>query len=317
MRATAWRCGSGWLAIALTIGAWAGTAGAAPINVLTDGFGDGDRDNDATLDGPVENAADVGAAFYTARASTNIAVSVASDTAAAGAPVEIGTGNAMKVLTSTTSNRPIVANFASQTLADGDSISLTFDVRVTKDPIDVQDRKFRFGLYNTGGTLVTNNSSAAVTTDDDLGYFAEFDTGPAATTVADVRGDNIPVTPGDNSFLGGTGTHGVSLSSTNAAFSLDDNDAHRMVLTLTRAGAELNIELRFDGAVVDTGSTGGSNPAALTFTYDEIAIGTNGVALDYLIDNVSVDFQPVPEPAGLALIGLAACALLSRGRGRR
>lgn len=286
-------------------------------SILFDGFGDGDRDNDGIADGPVENPADVGAAFYTARSNSSITVGVASDATVAGAPAEIGSGNALDVVSTTTSNRPLVANFASVTLADGDKLALSFDARVTENPIDVSDRKFRFGLYNSGGTVVTDNNSEAATTDDDLGYFVQVDTGSdTAGATIDVRGDNLPES--GNSFLGGSGTNSVSLNATDPAFALDDNDAHEFVLTLMRVGDELNLTLTFDGMVVDSngGFTGGSNPTALTFTYNEIALGTNGASIDYRIDNVNVDFTPIPEPAGLALIGLAGATFLSR-RGRR
>ncbi|MGB7161556.1 MAG: hypothetical protein WBD40_26085 [Tepidisphaeraceae bacterium] len=304
------------LAAAVGVGLLLGARSGRCATLLSDGFGDGDRDNDGTPDGPVENAADVGAAFFTARSNSSITVGVASDATVAGAPIEIGSGNALNAATTTTSNRPLVANFPAITLAAGDKLSLTFDARIVESPIDVNDRKFRFGLYNAGGTLVTDNNSVAATTDDDLGYFAQVDSGADVTgATIDVRGDNNPGAP-NNSFLGGTGTNSVSLAATNGAFSLDDNDAHEFVLTLERVGSELNISLSFDGTVVDTGFTGGANPAALTFTYDEVALGTNGVSLDYRIDNVIVEYTPVPEPVGLALAGLAGATLLSR-RGRR
>ena len=59
---------------------------ARGASLLFDGFGDGDRDNDGAPDGPVENPADVGAAFYTARSSSSITASIASD-------ATIGSGN--------------------------------------------------------------------------------------------------------------------------------------------------------------------------------------------------------------------------------
>jgi hypothetical protein len=52
------------------------------------------------------------------------------------------------------------------------------------------------------------------------------------------------------------------------------------------------------------------------FTFNEVAFGVrSNAAMDLRIDNVSVE-HVIPEPAGLAAIGLAATGLLGRRKRR-
>src|SRR3954447_5697812 len=82
---------------------------ASAAVVFTDNFSDGDRNG-----------------FFLARGTSGVTLSVLDDSAAGG----IGSGNALDVSqsgTGTTSNRPIVAYFASQTLNDGDKLIFIAD----------------------------------------------------------------------------------------------------------------------------------------------------------------------------------------------
>ncbi|MEO0631151.1 MAG: hypothetical protein AAFY46_10560, partial [Planctomycetota bacterium] len=127
----------------------AGITHAQPQILVADGFGDGDRDNDGIAEGPVTNALDVGQAWYLARGTSDVTISVADDSSG------IGDGNAFDLLSDTAGNRPLISTFPLTTLADGDRILLRLDVRITENPIDAVDsggsgngdRRFRFGLY--------------------------------------------------------------------------------------------------------------------------------------------------------------------------
>ncbi|MEL7473651.1 MAG: hypothetical protein AAGK04_10070, partial [Planctomycetota bacterium] len=155
-------------------------AGAASAQVLIDdGFGDGDRDNDALSDGVASDPGDIGTAWYLARGTSDVTVSVADgdDTA--------GVDSAFQLLSTTAFTRGLVSSFTPTTLAnDGDRISVRLDVRLIEMPIDAtnggmvlgdDDRRFRFGLYNSQGTAVTADTSDATITDNDTGFLALID----------------------------------------------------------------------------------------------------------------------------------------------
>ncbi|MCA9272758.1 MAG: hypothetical protein KDA31_06920, partial [Phycisphaerales bacterium] len=220
-------------------------AGTAQSQVLvSDGFGDGDRDNDGVAEGPVTDAGDVGQAWYFARGSSAVTVSVADDGAG------IGSGNALDLVSDTASSRFLISNFAATTLADGDRITLAMDVRITESPIDPVDsggagdgdRRLRMGLYNGRGTNVTEDTSDILLTDDDTGYNIQIDTGTAdgGTTITG-RGDPAPSLLGGSSVsMGASGSDPASAAT---------NTSKRYEYVIRRVGNDLSFALVVDGNV--------------------------------------------------------------------
>lgn len=271
--------------------------------IASDGFGDGDRNNDGTPEGAVENASDTGLAWYTARGTSSIAFSVPNDNGSPG----IGSGNAMNVNISTTSNRPSVAAFNGVTLADGDKIALSLAFRAVTSPVPNGDRRFRIGLYDSMGTAVPGDTSTTGFTNDDVGYMVQFDTGVADGNVLSIFGNTA------GTLLGGT-SQALGATSTNAQYAIIDNNPHTLVLTLERSGPDLLASVQLDSLTPVSGATnasGGVSP--LTFKFDQIALGMNGLGMEFRIDNVSVDYTPFPEPSSLAVLALGAGALYRRG----
>lgn len=285
------------LAAGACIGALAGSAASAQVaTLIDDGFGDGDRDNDAVLDGPVSDASDAGVPWYLGRGTSDIVVAVADD------PAGIGSGGALDVLTSTTSTRPFIASFAPITLMeDGDSISMTFDVRVTESPIDGTDggslsgdgdRRFRFGLFNSQGTPVIEDTGDSSITNDDTGYLAQIDVGSAGGTTYTVLGDKA------DGILGGSSV-GFGASSSDPAYVLG-NSTSTLGLTLTRSGADVLVSIFFDGVEAQSGVADFASdidPFNLPYTIDSVAFGTNGGSFDYRLDNVLVEFVDIQPGA--------------------
>jgi hypothetical protein len=257
--------------------------------LIVDGFGDGDRNNDGIADGPVTNASDVGAAWYLARADSNVSVGVANDVGG------INQGGALDVLTMTDSTRAVAAKFDPTTLNDGDRIRAVITVRASENPIDVtdggafpdanSDRRFRFGLYSSNGTPFpdadTNDNSF---TDDDTGFLGLIDIGSADGTSYAAFGDKA------DGILGGSSV-GLGASSTNSNYFLE-NDEHTLELIIARVGDDLNISIVFDGELAQDGSADAVTIAAenLPYTYDYFAFGTSGASVDYRLDNVLVEY---------------------------
>lgn len=267
-------------------------AGTAQSQVLvSDGFGDGDRDNDGVLEGPVTDAGDIGQAWYFARGSSAVTASIAADTG-------IGSGNALDLVSDTASSRFLISNFAATTLADGDRITLAMDVRITENPINPVDsggagdgdRRLRMGLYNSRGTHVTEDSSDLTLTDDDTGYNIQIDTGTAdgGTTITG-RGDPAPSLLGGSSVsMGASGTDSASAAT---------NTAKRYEYVIRRVGNDLSFALVVDGVVAQEGSILEADLTAndLDYTFDTVAFGTSGAAIDYRVDNIEVLYIAAPE----------------------
>ncbi|MEM7755753.1 MAG: hypothetical protein AAF297_08980, partial [Planctomycetota bacterium] len=283
---------------AFAIAALIGVAGAAaqPVTLLSDGFGDGDRDNDAVLDGVATDPSDVGVPWYYARFTSDADVSVVDDSSG------IGFGSAFDVLTSTTFTRPFAAQFAPTELMDGDSIRFSFDVRISETPIDPlagdppagdNDRRFRFGLYNQNGTpLPMADNSDNTVVDDDTGYVSQIDVGFASGNSYSMFGDKA------DGILGGSSV-ALGASDDNPDNFIANAD-RRVEMLLTRSGDTMNVALLLDGELRQTGMAAAADIVAenLPFTFEYAAFGTSGGAFDYRVDNVRVEY--IPAPTGTA-----------------
>lgn len=190
---------------------------------------------------------------------------------------------------------------ATTTLADGDRITLDFDVRIASTPL-VGDRQFRFELYNST---------------DLTGYTGRLDTG------ADATGNTFDLFLSKTSALNATTANGsVSLArGTDAGGQLADSLARHVTMTLTRAGGTMQTSLAVDTAagepatIVGTATTG-NGPA---FAFNSFVFGINTVGAgnseELRLDNLNVVFTPaseLPEPASLATIALVAIAARRR-----
>ena len=202
----------------------------------------------------------------------------------------------------------VMGQFSSTSLADGDTLSLSFAFRsVTATPAN-NSNGFRFGIYNSNGTKITvdepstgYNSAAGTREDDDFGYNVRIPTGTAASP------DLIDEAAGDNT-LGGA----IAPSIRNAgptSIGVNSTAAHLIEVLIARTGSQLDFTLKYDTATVATGTDSGS----IITTFDAVYFGTGSTTnFDYMIDNVKLEI--VPEPAAL---GLFAASGLLVGRRRR
>jgi hypothetical protein len=201
--------------------------------------------------------------------------------------------------TSTTIFRRIAGEFTDQSLtAVGDKITLSLDFKLTDITVANVSRAFRFGLFTTNGTSQTVDSTttaeATVTNlSDDKGYFVGI--GQGTGTSALLREDGVGA-----SFMAGTDT--AYLPASSATPNITDTNWHTAVLTITKDTAStVFLEFNLDGGAIDL-SNGGSTTVYTTF--DEIGFSNGAYNTDFVVDNIVVDFAPIPEPATLSLLAL-------------
>lgn len=275
---------------------------AAPAfasSLANDGFGDGDRNNDGTLDLAagltVQDPQDRGVPFWAK--STNQSQAVVDDSGA------LGSGLALQVVPNDQSSAAIVSHYAATTLNDGDTITLSFDARIDKPPTvgdATTDRRFRFGLYSSnsdGGhdyQMHHDGDSSATTVDNWSGFMGQVDVGPAYTTVFGLKQNNSKVNGGG--LLGGSGV--TFATSADSAAALSDAGKRHFTISVSRSGEAVTVSGSVDGVEISGGTqdaTGGTL-GPISFVFDSLAIGFGSFKdSDFLIDNVSVTHKAANE----------------------
>lgn len=235
-------------------------ASASASLFVNDGFTDGGRTNGSdTSDVP----------WYTIGTPT---LAVVSDTG-------IGSGNACRI-TPTGGFQGSVGNFpAAVSLADGDSITLTFQWRYTGTSNLNLANRLRFGIYNSGGTLTSTDNTSSIRSNDQ-GYAGTTNPGAASATGSAIfreAADTGDILTGATFLQIGSAGGSVNAGTT----------AHAAELTLTRTGNSLAIASRIDGQPQATAT----DTSPLTYTFDEVAISLSGssVSSPLLIDNVQIE----------------------------
>lgn len=186
----------------------------------------------------------------------------------------------------------------------GDSVTLSFNIKLAAVPTD---GFFRFGLYNSNTSPVGNDNASS--SSNDLGYLGNIQFANASTqALRKELGTNGNILTGTDIFV-------VSGSASTTV--LNDTLNHLVTLSLVLS-SPTNIlgTVKLDGSTIAIGT----DSTSLITDFDELAFAIAGVAdssISYSVDNVGVDFSPVPEPASVhaaALTGLAVGFMLRRGR---
>ncbi len=313
---------------ALLLGAFI-VAQASATSVFFDGFGDADRNNDGTLEGIVDANNEVGPAWWFARGTSGVTLTIDDDSAG------IGSLNAIHLDTTTSRTRMLGAalgpggSLGTKSLNNiGDKLTLSFDLR--SNEVEDSDKSFRFGFSNDGGTgqgfddgfgnFVPGDNGTNAQTDDNTGYYASISWGTPTGVTADILGDVVDTVLDNDTFMGGPDSIDFGANTTAAAGSINDLLKHSIVFSVERVAddavtsdpVDYLLELSIDGSTLISRrlSEGGADPHVSDFQY--VYIGTNGGRLDYLWDNANVDYVPEPTSLVLALVG----GLLGFGRKR-
>jgi hypothetical protein len=204
------------------------------------------------------------------------AVSVADDKAG------IGSGNALFMTVSGGSTqRRLVANVNAIELSNGgDTIVLRFDFRITGPRDTNADGGFRFGLFDSKGTLQTSDGTSGASSSkasDDVGYLAMVSLGTRN------RARLVEETGGDAHLMGGTDLR--FLQTADNFGGIDDALKHTAVFTISRVSRDgLGLELLVDGKKSIKADVSGD----VRTRFDEIGFAGTNSSCDFAIDNIEV-----------------------------
>jgi hypothetical protein len=265
---------------------------AAPVELLNDSFTDLDRTNGTD---PLDSQW-----YYHANAQAD------SVSAATGSLVLLRTANTFGF------NPHLVTQFASQPLATGDSIKLSFRF---KSEGGSSATGIRFGLYNSGASVADQDIFAGGTGaspgtgllyDDDTGYtvFAPHQGTQAYTLRA------RPGSAGSNATPVGTTPNSTVLATSSGTTATNTTDFFTPSMELTRTLTGYDYVIDYNGTIL-----AGTTTNVTTSTFNSLSIfNINEENQPFTVDDVIVTYTAVPEPATLAAVGLAGAAFLRRRR---
>lgn len=198
------------------------------------------------------------------------------------------------------------------TLNDGDTLTLSFSYRLpTVSGFPNAAGGFRFGLFNSSGTITTADNQSSSRTDD-IGYVTSTNAGLNSSTGTTIGRETAGNEIGSGAAPGNVTTFGSSGQSVNTV----TGDVRNAMFSLTRTGGALQFSSKTDTNLL--AATGVDN-APLTWTFNELYIGLGAAnGFSFAVDNVQLNHTAVPEPSaiGLCLAGLTALLTLRR-RNRR
>jgi hypothetical protein len=282
------------LAIAL------GVTWSPALAVTSDGFGDGDRNNDAVLDDPdgsgtgvVDSAADTGWQWFRVfKSGENQILRVAHDVAA---PAGLGDDNVLIVSNSGEQAYQAAKMDLVSLVNPGDYVRLSFDIRFT-NMVDNRDT-FRFGLSNSGTTLVDADQANADNVATDVGYFATVATG-ALPNRARIAENGSSVSAGslfavDRTLVGQDPSTRI----------INDLLPHTMAFMVIRTtGNSAICRFSIDGTEIMQGE----DTTGVIFNFDQIGFGSVPLpAISYNLDNVRIETGTVPACEAIPALAIA------------
>jgi hypothetical protein len=180
-------------------------------------------------------------------------------------------------------------SFAATTLAVGDRLDLQFTTRYLNGPA-ASGVGFRFGLADGPGGL-GYTVTVGTGTSTGIGFFQN----DAANAYPNVNGDTrITSSGGDSAGIG-------------------PNEIADISLTVTRTVSGIDLTVSYDDTATQSLVTVTDVPGSYN-AFNTLLLGNGTPDNDILVDDVSVTYTPIPEPASLALVALGGLLMATRRR---
>ncbi|GAT32604.1 hypothetical protein TSACC_21003 [Terrimicrobium sacchariphilum] len=222
-----------------------------------------------------------------------------------GSSLNVSSGSLVYTPASTAATVNIVGYFNPQTIALGQTITLSLNITMSQIPNAME--AVRFGLFNSGGSQVTANSNSF-----DNAAFAAYQGystwfNPAATSSAYSIRERIATN--NNAIFAGGSSNNPSLGTvSNATIGLGANIPSTWALSLTRTEAGLSLLSTVNG--IELSRVDNISPY---FTFDTVAVQFSA----NVTGAVTFNSVTVPEPSAAILGILGAGFLLMRLRRSR
>jgi hypothetical protein len=277
---------------------------ASAVVVVDDQFNDGDRTNGVDpLDTP----------WYT---TTNGPASF----------VGVDGNGRFKIetnITSPTGFNPVPSTvFTPQTLNVGDKLRLSFESVLTSPLTGGTSNVFRFGLYNSNGTTLTNDIISPPNSTPNTGGVFNGDAGYTVYAPTNQAGtvNLLPRGSANANYSISGAAHGSPLPGSAAIGVIPSGTVTNHVLELIRTATGYSYYVEHAGV-----SFTGSTTNVTTSTFDQIQLiaqisapssqaNPDGIFQSLALDNINVVYTPVPEPT--TLVSLAAASLIGLRRRR-
>jgi hypothetical protein len=251
------------------------------------------------------------------------AINVASIDNASPTPNSAINGNSLRVM-NLGAAYSLSTYFNAVTLANGESLSASFKVKVTKNT-PASNGAFRVGLFNSGADRLAANTSSfgPAAFNDDAGYRVNF-LNNASTVSVDSNNTKRASGSGVSIFAGSISTIGGSTSTSwGSAWAAETVYDVSMTLARSADGSSMALSGTFGdgvgGAADATFSV--TDASGIYTTFDHFAIffgsqfGNASSASANFIDDVMITY--VPEPTACAVLTPVLLGTLRRRRGSR
>jgi len=201
----------------------------------------------------------------------------------------LGTGMALSMQATATFPAVWSPTFTTQSLAAGQSITLSFDMRFIAAPVNT-GAGFRFALENYGNSSYTFQGGVSASGGSQSKTFIYF-----------------PI----DYIAGGNGT---SITTSGPSGSISGQGVHHMSLTASVFADRVDLMANYDGSIYTA-----SDSSATRFTsFNEVEIGEGNMQTSYNIDNVVVSTGvALPEPSTCLTFTFGATTLVGLLRKRR
>jgi hypothetical protein len=204
-------------------------------------------------------------------------------------------------------------SFATQSVAVGETIRLTFDFTWSCATTTGNAQIFRVGLFDVTNAIGAGNWSASNAIGASAGYYTFIRDGNGTGNTA--RQESYGSVTNTVGPTNGGGTQ-VAMGSNSTNYNINDNGTvtYQGLFEVTRTGASTTTTLftLMEGLATRFSVSGSQTSGAFVNSFDTVVIKAGASNPTITLDNVKL--ETIPEPGAAALLGLGGLFLLRRRR---